>query len=101
MTSTAPFTRLSSSLMPNETAICWPTIELLLSPLDHALPGGGLHDPGCRLLGRGMPMRRRGARAWDRSLSRHNHDRPHARAAGGAEAPLAIHAGDLLSGDAR
>src|SRR3954463_4659636 len=30
MTSTAPFTRLSSSLMPNETAICWPTIELLL-----------------------------------------------------------------------
>src|SRR4051812_13248722 len=31
MTSTAPFTRLSSSLMPNETAICWPTIELLLS----------------------------------------------------------------------
>src|SRR4051794_19118816 len=31
MTSTAPFTRLSSSLMPNETAICGPTIELLLS----------------------------------------------------------------------
>src|SRR4051812_25467820 len=30
MTSTAPFTRLSSSLMPNETAICWPTIKLLL-----------------------------------------------------------------------
>src|SRR4051812_15972484 len=30
MTSTAPFTRLSSSLMPNETAICGPTIELLL-----------------------------------------------------------------------
>src|SRR3954454_22320165 len=32
MTSTAPFKRLSSSLMPNETAICWPTIKLLLSP---------------------------------------------------------------------
>src|SRR4051794_6816272 len=38
MTSTAPFTRLSSSLMPNETAICWPTIELLLSAKTPCVP---------------------------------------------------------------
>src|SRR6185369_9165185 len=43
MTSTAPFTRLSSSLMPNETAICWPTIELLLRAWKLCL---GCPDPG-------------------------------------------------------
>src|SRR3954451_16532484 len=49
MTSTAPFTRLSSSLMPNETAICWPTIELLLSrhtgPNDDAEARGSATRP--------------------------------------------------------
>src|SRR3954452_3647462 len=38
MTSTAPFTRLSSSLMTNETAICWPTIGLLLSAKTTCVP---------------------------------------------------------------
>src|SRR4051794_18605944 len=58
MTSTAPFTRLSSSLMPNETAICWPTIKLLLraEPLEIAaarILGQQAHE---RVLDRASPL---------------------------------------------